>query len=72
MKRFLFNASVERAEGYQTFRVDAETEEEALAILKQGGGDIYASEVDVVHIGAFEFDQETSLTDFGDFPEVKP
>ncbi|AMO47585.1 Hypothetical protein AKI40_1167 [Enterobacter sp. FY-07] len=69
MKRFLFTTEVKRAEGSQTFRVDAETEEEALEILENGGGDIYAHDVEVVDIGEFEFDHETNLDDFGDFPE---
>lgn len=69
MKRFLFTTEVKRAEGSQTFRVDAESMEEAMEILESGGGDIYEHEVEVVAIGEFEFDRETDLTDFGDFPE---
>lgn len=68
MKRYLFTASVERAEGTQTFFVDAKSLEEARQILGNGGGEIYAHEVDVVALSEFEFERETELTDFGDFP----
>lgn len=69
MKRYLYNASVEGAGGSQTFYVDAETREEADAKLKANGPtDIYAADVDVTDLGKFEFDSETSVDDFGDFP----
>lgn len=69
MKRYLFTAEVLLAEGSQTFRVDANSLEEAQQILSNGGGDIYVHEVEVVSLGEFELERETTLDDFGDFPE---
>lgn len=69
LRRFLFTAEVKHAEGAQTFRVDAETLEKAKEILESGGGDIYQHDVEVVSLDDFEFDGETSLDDFGDYPE---
>lgn len=69
MKRYLYNASVDGASGSQTFYVDAETREEADTKLKVGGpADIYAADVEVTQLGEFEFDSETTIDDFGDFP----
>lgn len=67
-QRFLFTAQIERAEGSQTFYVDADTQEEAMAALKNGGGDIYSQEVEVVSLSSFEFEQITSTDDYGDYP----
>lgn len=67
MKRYLFTAQVKSASGYQTFFVDAETREEADALINEGG-DIYAHEVDVTDLERLEFDHETTTDDFGDFP----
>lgn len=68
-KRYLFTAEVLIAEGAQTFRVDANSLEEAKSILENGGGDIYAHDVEVVSIGEFELERVTTVDDFGDFPE---
>lgn len=68
MKRFLIEAEVKAAEGSQTFYVDAETEEQAMDIYNNGGGNIYAHDVEVVDLGIPGCVGETSLDDFGDFP----
>jgi hypothetical protein len=72
MKRFLFQTSVENAEGSQTWYVDAKNETEALQKYSNGDCDIYASEVDVTSIGQPELAGETTLDDFGDFRPTQP
>jgi hypothetical protein len=72
MKRFLFQTSVENAEGSQTWYVDAKNETEALQKYSNGDCDIYASEVDVTSIGQPELAGETTLDDFGDFKPPQP
>jgi hypothetical protein len=67
MRRFLIQTSVEHAEGFQTWYVDAATESEALKKYKNGDGDIYESNVDVTSIGEPSVEGETDLDDFGDF-----
>lgn len=71
MKRYLFTAQVRSAEGSQTFYVDAENYDEAFGKINCGGGEIYNHEVEVVSLDDFEFERETSLDDFGDFPPAK-
>ena len=72
MKRFLILTSVLNAEGYQTWYVDADTEEEALRKYDEGGGDIYSSEVDVTSLGEPEVMGETTLDDVGDLADTPP
>lgn len=67
MRRFLFSHEVKAASGSQTFYVDAETLEEARAILKTDGGEIYSNEVEVTDLSEPEDAGETTLDDFGDF-----
>lgn len=72
MKRFLIQTSVLKAEGSQTWYVDADTEAEALQRYNDGDGDIYASEVDVTSLGEPELAGETTLDDFGDADTTPP
>ena len=72
MKRFLFQTSVENAEGSQTWYVDAKNKTEALQKYSNGDCDIYASEVVVTSIGQPELAGETTLDDFGDFRPTQP
>jgi hypothetical protein len=68
-KRFLYSASIESAAGWQTFYVDAETREEAdERAAKHDTDGIYMEEVSVEDLGRLVFDNETAVTDFGDFP----
>jgi hypothetical protein len=67
MRRFLFSYVVESASGSQTFYVDAETPEDALALLKTEGGELYRHEVEVTDLSEPEPSGETTLDDFGDY-----
>ena len=67
MKRYLIHTSVQGAEGFQTWYVDATTEEEAMDKYRNGDSDIYVSEVDVTSLGDPEIEGTTTLDDFGDF-----
>ena len=72
MKRYLYTASVKAASGTQTFYVDARNKEEADARLADKDTDgIYMHDVEVIALDEFEFEGETEVTDFGDFPEPK-
>lgn len=72
MRRFLFTTDVKKVEGTQIIRVDAETAEEALALVNAGRGEIYVEELCVMDVGPLRPDGETDLTDFGDFPPDPP
>ena len=69
-KRFLFTATVKHVEGYQTFFVDAETQEEAEAGIENGEGQIYEHELDVTDLDDFILDRVTATDDFGDYPPI--
>ena len=69
MKRYLIETSVENAEGSQCWYVDASSESEALEKYREGGCDLYSSDVDVTSLGEPEISGETTLDDFGDFAE---
>ena len=71
VQRYLFQRSVESAEGSQTCYVDAETLVDAERILRETGGDLYCEEVNVSSLGDPEFVGTTTVDDFGDF-EVAP
>lgn len=67
-KRYLYTASVKGAEGSQTFFVDAESREEADAIVAAGETHgIYTSDVEVQSLDDLEFSGETEVTDNGDY-----
>jgi len=72
MKRFLYQANVDGAEGNQTFYIDAETQEEADARAQNDESDgIYESEVEVTSLGSMELIGETTTDDYGDFPPAQ-
>lgn len=66
-RRFLIERQVTSAEGTQTFWVDAENEDDALAEHRAGKGGIYSDECEVQGLGEPEIAGETELDDFGDF-----
>jgi hypothetical protein len=68
MKRFLIERSIASAEGTQTFWVDADSEEDALARHDAGEGGMYASECEVQSLGEPVVAGETGKDDYGDFP----
>jgi hypothetical protein len=47
MKTYHFDVPVACAEGTQTFAVEAESPEEAMRKLRNGGGEIIAQEIEV-------------------------
>lgn len=66
MKRFLFIEDVVSVSGTQTFYVDAETQEEALEILKSTGGTIYSNDYEITSYGDEPtFCGETTVDDHG-------
>ncbi len=65
-KRFLIERPITSASGTQTFWVDADTEEEALARHEAGEGDIYTSNCEVMGLGKPAIVGETSMDDTGD------
>lgn len=69
-KRFLFTATVKHVEGYQTFFVDAETQEKAEAGIENGHGQIYEQELYVTDLDDFILDRVTTTDDYGDYPPI--
>lgn len=65
LKRFLIDCSVKAAEGTQTFYVDAVSEEEAIVKFEDGGGEMYANEVEVMDLGEPSISGQTTLDDIG-------
>lgn len=62
-KRYHFTADVTEARGTQAYYVDAETEDEARAIVEAGDGTFEYEELEVQDLGPFE------LTDVEDLPD---
>lgn len=65
VKRYLFECVVKSVHGVQTFYVDAVSRGAAERVMKSGGGELYASEVEVTDVGEPEFAGETTKDDFG-------
>jgi hypothetical protein len=66
VKRFLFDHEVKSVHGTQTFYVDADSLEEARALMASSGGTFYAQEIEVTDLGEPEPAGETTLDDTGD------
>ena len=66
IERHLIVANVDNAEGTQTWWVDAESKEDAIAKFEAGEGEIYSNEVEVIKLGDPSHIGVTSLDDFGD------
>lgn len=47
MSEFLVTVSVKTASGWQQFKVNADTKEEAIALVKNGGGEFQEEELEV-------------------------
>lgn len=68
MKRFLIERLITSADGAQTFWVDADSEDDALARHEAGEGGMYADNCEVQGLGEASVAGETELDDYGDFP----
>ncbi|HDQ4770680.1 TPA: hypothetical protein P9I14_002609 [Yersinia enterocolitica] len=71
LKRFIYSAMVTSGSGSQSFYIDAESREEAdkRAANKESNG-MYADDSEVTDLDAFEYEDETTVDDFGDFPLI--
>ncbi|HGH4406316.1 TPA: hypothetical protein ACJIVJ_000489 [Yersinia enterocolitica] len=71
LKRFIYSATVTSGSGSQSFYIDAESREEAdeRADNKESDG-MYADDSEVTDLDALEYEDETTVDDFGDFPLI--
>jgi hypothetical protein len=69
MKRYTFIAQVQSVSGHQVYHVDAETEDEARAVVERGGGEFDYEELEVQDRGRFELLEVDDVpADTGDQP----
>ncbi|HHH1924162.1 TPA: hypothetical protein ACPZT9_000357 [Yersinia enterocolitica] len=71
LKRFIYSATVTSGSGSQSFYIDAKNREEAdaRAANKESDG-MYADDSEVTDLDAFDYEDETTVDDFGDFPPI--
>ncbi|HEB1980102.1 TPA: hypothetical protein RY571_000611 [Yersinia enterocolitica] len=71
LKRFIYSAMVTSGSGSQSFYIDAESREKAdkRAANKESDG-MYADDSEVTDLDALEYEDETTVDDFGDFPLI--
>lgn len=71
LKRFIYSATVTCGSGSQSFYIDAKNREEAdaRAANKESDG-MYADDSEVTDLDALEYEDETTVDDFGDFPPI--
>lgn len=71
LKRFIYSATVTSGSGSQSFYIDAESREEADARAANNESDgMYADDSEVTDLDALEYEDETTVDDFGDFPLI--
>ncbi|HEN3625414.1 TPA: hypothetical protein U5E31_002060 [Yersinia enterocolitica] len=71
LKRFIYSATVTRGSGSQSFYIDAKSREEADARAANNESDgMYADDSEVTDLDALEYEDETTVDDFGDFPLI--
>lgn len=70
-KRFIYSATVISGSGSQSFYIDEETREEAdnRAANKESDG-MYANDSEVIDLDSFDYEDETTIDDYGDFPLI--
>lgn len=68
MQRFLLICDATSVSGHQIYYVDARTEEEAIAIYKKEGGELYSEELEVQDLSEPAVLETTTLDDYGNFP----
>ncbi|WP_235942351.1 hypothetical protein [Yersinia thracica] len=71
LKRFIYSATVTSGSGSQSFYIDAKSREEADARAANNESDgMYADDSEVTDLDALEYEDETTVDDFGDFPLI--
>ncbi|EKN4178403.1 hypothetical protein ACX1H4_03135 [Yersinia enterocolitica] len=71
LKRFIYSATVTSGSGSQSFYIDAESLEEADKRAANNESDgMYADDSEVTDLDALEYEDETTVDDFGDFPLI--
>ncbi|EKN3385516.1 hypothetical protein OU757_004597 [Yersinia enterocolitica] len=71
LKRFIYSATVTSGSGSQSFYIDAKNREEADKRAANNESDgMYADDSEVTDLDALEYEDETTVDDFGDFPVI--
>ncbi|HHH0459655.1 TPA: hypothetical protein ACPZJF_000325 [Yersinia enterocolitica] len=71
LKRFIYSATVTSGSGSQSFYIDAKSREEADARAANNESDgMYADDSEVTDLDALEYEDETTVDYFGDFPLI--
>lgn len=71
LKRFIYSAMVTNSSGSQSFYIDAKSREEAdERVAKNESDGMYANDSEVTDLGPLEYEDETTVDDFGDFPLI--
>ncbi|CFB71219.1 hypothetical protein [Yersinia enterocolitica] len=71
LKRFIYSATVTSGSGSQSFYIDAKSREEADARAANNESDgMYADDSEVTDLDALEYEDETTVDDFGEFPLI--
>ncbi|QGR65265.1 hypothetical protein [Yersinia intermedia] len=71
LKRFIYCATVTSGSGSQSFYIDAESREEADERAANNESDgMYADDSEVTDLDALEYEDETTVDDFGEFPLI--
>ncbi len=71
LKRFIYSATVTSGSGSQSFYIDAKSREEADKRAANNESDgMYADDSEVTDLDALEYEDETTVDDFGDFPVI--
>ncbi|EKN6055041.1 hypothetical protein DVP43_20930 [Yersinia enterocolitica] len=71
LKRFIYSATVTSGSGSQSFYIDAKSREEADArAANNESNGMYADDSEITDLDALEYEDETTVDDFGDFPLI--
>lgn len=71
LKRFIYSATVTSGSGSQSFYIDAKSREEADKRATNNESDgMYADDSEITNLDALEYEDETTVDDFGDFPLI--
>ncbi|HHH1977973.1 TPA: hypothetical protein ACPZUA_000913 [Yersinia enterocolitica] len=71
LKRFIYSATVTSGSGSQSFYIDAKSREEADKRATNNESDgMYADDSEVTDLDALDYEDETTVDDFGDFPLI--
>ncbi|BET63294.1 hypothetical protein [Yersinia pseudotuberculosis] len=71
LKRFIYSATVTSGSGSQSFYIDAKNREEADKRAANNESDgMYADDSEVTDLAELDYEDETTVDDFGDFPLI--